>query len=219
MNDWRVARSLDRLLQQINLMAPNRRKDSDGSIGDEAHQHRTSDHDPVNGVVHARDFTHDPAGGFDSYHLSEVLRVGQDPRIKYVISNGRIFDGHGADHPAWSWHAYTGTNRHDHHVHVSVQADPALADSVEDWGVHAAVADAPHPGPDAPPEYVPPPPTLRLGSRGEGVRRLQTAIKVDVDGDFGERTRDAVRNFQTAHGLTADGVVGPATWTAVGSVS
>lgn len=215
MTEWRVARSLDRLLAQINQMAPNRRKDSDGSIGDTRHQGESfSDHNPDrNDIVHARDYTHDPAGGFDSYHFAEVLRVAKDPRIKYVISNGRIFDGPSEKgHPAWSWHPYTGSNKHDHHVHVSVVADPELADSVLDWNVHAAVEASPVAGPDAPPQYVPPPPTLRKGSRGEEVRVLQRVLGTSVDGDFGPATLTALEAFQKANGLHADGVCGPMTW-------
>lgn len=56
----------------------------------------------------------------------------------------------------------------------------------------------------------------KLGSRGVGVKLIQSALgqagwPVIVDGDYGYITRDAVIEFQKTHGLTADGIVGPAT--------
>jgi N-acetylmuramoyl-L-alanine amidase len=51
----------------------------------------------------------------------------------------------------------------------------------------------------------------RLGSRGEGVRQIQKALKVMADGIFGTITEEAVKMFQATHGLTVDGIVGPAT--------
>ncbi len=52
--------------------------------------------------------------------------------------------------------------------------------------------------------------------RGGAVRRLQEALHVSVDGEFGPATEAAVRHFQAEHGLTVDGVVGVATWSALG---
>lgn len=53
---------------------------------------------------------------------------------------------------------------------------------------------------------------LRLGSEGEDVKKLQQFLGVDVVGKFGPKTDAAVKAWQSAHGLTADGVVGPGTW-------
>jgi lysozyme len=58
-------------------------------------------------------------------------------------------------------------------------------------------------------------PTLKKGATGNAVKRLQRALDVAVDGDFGPGTDRAVRAFQAAHGLPADGIVGPATWAAL----
>jgi peptidoglycan hydrolase-like protein with peptidoglycan-binding domain len=53
-------------------------------------------------------------------------------------------------------------------------------------------------------------------SHAAGVKGLQSALKVPADGVFGRDTSHAVRMFQRQHGLKADGVVGPATWSALG---
>lgn len=61
------------------------------------------------------------------------------------------------------------------------------------------------------------PPTLRRGSVGDAVLRLQRLLNfheflIGVDGVFGEQTEHAVRDYQAAHNLDVDGVVGPHTW-------
>lgn len=68
-------------------------------------------------------------------------------------------------------------------------------------------------------------PTLRKGSKGEYVTLLQTKLiqqgysldPYGADGSFGNKTLEAVKAFQKAHGLTVDGVVGQKTWDALNS--
>ena len=57
---------------------------------------------------------------------------------------------------------------------------------------------------------------LKLGSKGKAVEDLQKYLKIKVDGDFGPKTEQAVKKFQTSKNLTADGVVGEKTWNAMG---
>jgi hypothetical protein len=61
---------------------------------------------------------------------------------------------------------------------------------------------------------------VQLGERSKAVATVQQRLAanrvcVAVDGDFGPLTRRAVLAFQRAHGLAADGVVGPRTWGAL----
>jgi hypothetical protein len=63
-------------------------------------------------------------------------------------------------------------------------------------------------------------PVLRLHSLGDLVvlaqEHLATAgYTIPIDGDYGPATQSAVEAFQAAEGLTADGIVGPATWGAL----
>lgn len=72
-------------------------------------------------------------------------------------------------------------------------------------------------------------PTIKLGSSGAAVSTWQGILKRDSaisgftgnpDGKFGPITDTATRNWQKNSGLTADGVVGPQTWTkGIGSLT
>jgi lysozyme family protein len=56
---------------------------------------------------------------------------------------------------------------------------------------------------------------LKRGSHGRYVERVQHILGLHADGIFGRDTRRAVVRFQRRHHLTPDGVVGPATWSAL----
>lgn len=158
------------------------------------------------GVVTAFDITHDPRSGVDTYRMAEAMRKARDPRVKYVISNGRIY--HFQKEP-WVWRKYGGSNRHDKHVHVSVREQKKFYDDVAPWEV----------GPMTPVAGAPAAikkPTLRLGSKGPDVAYLQRLLGMkEQGGTFNAETRNTVIEFQKARGLVADGVVGPYTWSAL----
>jgi N-acetylmuramoyl-L-alanine amidase len=61
-------------------------------------------------------------------------------------------------------------------------------------------------------------PTLKVGSKGTAVSKLQAALKLlgyydgEVDGVYGKTTAQSVSKFQEAAGLTPDGIAGETTW-------
>lgn len=57
--------------------------------------------------------------------------------------------------------------------------------------------------------------TIKKGDRGDDVKALQQALHLYPDGIFGKLTDEAVKELQRKYGLTADGVVGPNTWTVI----
>ncbi|HUQ85648.1 MAG TPA: peptidoglycan-binding protein [Candidatus Limnocylindrales bacterium] len=58
---------------------------------------------------------------------------------------------------------------------------------------------------------------LRNGSSGRCVKSIQQILGVDpADGNYDQKTEDAVRKYQTENGLFSDGVVGPCTLGSIG---
>ena len=136
---WRLAPSLIAAENQANTLAPRRSQASDGSIGDTAHSARASDHNPAGGWVHAIDLTHDPRGGFDAHAQVRGIAARRDPRVKYLISAGEIWD------PKRGWRRYTGENRHDKHAHISIWPTAAARNDVRPWFTGAPAGPAPTP--------------------------------------------------------------------------
>jgi len=63
-------------------------------------------------------------------------------------------------------------------------------------------------------------PTLKIGSKGSLVKKVQSRLKVrPVSGYYGSKTARKVKFFQKDRGLTADGIAGPDTLRALGVVA
>ncbi|MFC4333854.1 peptidoglycan-binding protein [Salininema proteolyticum] len=204
MNSWRLARSLERLRDEINALAPGRSTRSDGTIGDRAHQGTASDHNPnAQGVVCAMDITHDPGAGVDIDALTDHLvhPDNRHPSVKYVIAN-RLIAG---IHTGWSWRSYYGSNPHTAHMHISVGRGPdgqstGPYDDTSTWGIAAPAHDGR--GNDVI--------GLKVGSEGEAVKGLQAALRYaghspgEVDGVYGPKTAAAVLAMRKSQGSGVD---------------
>jgi hypothetical protein len=112
---WRLARSLEVLRAEIKAIYPNA---TIYTIGDPAHQARSSDHNPNSaGVVCAIDIM--GTGGVDMAALSELIRARRHPAGKYLIYNRRITRAR----EGWVWQAFSG-DPHTDHIHLSVGVGP-----------------------------------------------------------------------------------------------
>ena len=110
------------LREQIDDSYPDRDRTSDGWIGDTRHSARPSDHNPDSqGIVRAIDIDRDLSGVSKPDLMPDVadqIRLcakAGDKRIAYVIFDGRIASAK----KGWAWRPYTGSNKHNHHCHIS----------------------------------------------------------------------------------------------------
>ncbi len=178
--------------------------DSDGWIGNQAHQAKKSDHNPDgNGIVHAIDVDIDAVNVWAL--LAAVLR---HPSTRYAILYDKIY------HRQYGFEARKYTGAYHNHLHWSIEHTSAARNSTTALGLAAESSPVPAGGRMS--KFA----TLRKGSKGAAVRTLQrAAVKLGsaltVDGDFGAATHRWAVAFQQVHKLTADGVVGPQTWCAI----
>ncbi len=143
---WRVAQSL--LVLHAQLKAGSRAAppatpySAWGTIGDAAHD-PTSDHTPHDfpgwgtQIVTAADFPNAPALGLDAHRVLDDIRRARDQRVKYGISNGQMYSSYAATrdgvyYAPYTWRAYTGSDGHFDHGHLSVVGD-VRADGTQPW--------------------------------------------------------------------------------------
>lgn len=99
------------VLRQATAISPKRKKASDGLLPSPAHLKASPDSDHNTGF--AADLTHDPLNGIDCAVIYEKLK--QDERVSYLIYNKRIWSKQKGDR------AYTGSNPHTKHIHISIK--------------------------------------------------------------------------------------------------
>lgn len=98
------------VLRQATALRPKRHKASDGLLPSPAHQLTNPNSDHNSGL--AVDLTHDPANGIDCHDIFEKLK--NDKRVKYLIFTGVIWS------PKTGEARYTGINKHNKHLHISI---------------------------------------------------------------------------------------------------
>lgn len=112
---YTVAPAVVALQLTLDLARPGRRDVwPDGTIGDAAHAARESDHNPDDDDQVCAVDVHDSDELDDGELYESLKRAGSANPVKYAINAGRIWS------PARGEHAYTGSNAHKDHCHVSV---------------------------------------------------------------------------------------------------
>jgi hypothetical protein len=118
MKPW-LSKAAQQLREQTDDCFPDRKRKSDGWIGDLRHSARKSDHNPNGqGEVCAIDID---AGlseeqGISLYLADQIRQAAKrDKRISYVIHAGKITGAKSL----WRWVKYSGINQHHKHIHIS----------------------------------------------------------------------------------------------------
>ena len=123
----RLSKAAQQLREQFDDSFPSRDRTSDGWIGDTRHAARPSDHNPdANGWVRAIDVDRDVSGRSKPDLMPDIadqIRIlcksKREKRITYIIFDGRI----ASSKKAWAWRTYEGSNKHNHHCHISFEKE------------------------------------------------------------------------------------------------
>ena len=114
------------VLRQATALKPARKKASDGLLPSAAHIKQSPNSDHNTGL--AVDLTHDPKNGIDCAEIFEKLK--EDERVSYLIFNKKIWSRAKAKSGN---RVYTGSNPHNKHLHISINANKSNDTSPWFW--------------------------------------------------------------------------------------
>ncbi|GIE35889.1 hypothetical protein Ait01nite_089340 [Actinoplanes italicus] len=208
---WILVPCLGQLRTDLNRLAPNRDKSSDGTIGDTAHQSRVSDHndDEVGNVpirdadskheVHAYDADVDlrePGLTMERVvqHIVARCRSGAEKRLRYIIFNRRIWEASNG----WRQRAYAGDNPHDKHAHFSSSYETSREADTSSWHLDELIE-----GTDDMPMLV------KKGDVSEQVKFWQFLLgklgyTIATDGEYGPKMEAIVNEDRAKKGQGAN---------------
>jgi hypothetical protein len=143
---WVLVPSLVTLNNELWAIAPGRDMGASGTIGDQAHADRVSDHNPdETGAVPIHDADHvNEVHALDADvdlrlaglnmrmivdHVVGRCRAGTENRLRYVIFDHEIAEASNG----WRWRTYDGTDPHTSHAHFSASYDSLREADTRSW--------------------------------------------------------------------------------------
>lgn len=227
-----LTRGLTTVRAEFNSVFPDRDKSSDGWIGDQAHQGSVSGHNPdktgraeykdgdAKDEVRAIDVDKDLRSSVTMEQVIQYLvkkaRSGAYVPFRYIIYNRRIW----SRSDGWKTRAYTGSNPHTGHAHLSGDYTQTADEWTGSLGLASLVSRPKPPTSPAPSDWgkeiVSKMKTLDLSKvtssgstqfKGEDVERLQGLLLAAGYGPSGLVGRNG----------RPDGIAGPGTRAALGS--
>lgn len=235
-----LTRGLTNWRGEINTVFPNRKKHSDGWIGDQRHQTGSSGHNPdITGKAEYRDGdSKNEVRAIDvdkdlmnpKFSMEQLIqwlvtlgRAGKYIPFRYFIYKGRIWRRSNG----WKTETYTGSNKHNEHAHFSGDYTQKADEWAGSLGLAAYVKQVTTPKPPAKPvPVVKGMPQYALGARtplkagmskGSDVQHIQRVAGGKkyfgtADGIPGPKFTSGVKRYQGIVGLPKTGVVDAKTW-------
>lgn len=235
-----VVLALRALDAEITEVAPKRTLPT-WFLGDAAHRMHRSSHNPDDtkgslaedsdsdniADIRGGDYRLPLNASFTAEELVQLLvklcRQGKITWIKYIIFNGRIWTAS----TGWVTRVYTGSNKHNHHFHVSCKPDTKSENSTAKVGLYILIAPIPAKAvkmikidgnfPELKKGAKDPVPGVKTSyiKRAQATLSWLAGYDGKIDGDYGPKMAAAVKNLMSgdAKRSTKDGsVIGEAEW-------